>query len=83
MITDRTGPSGLRSSAGDVGGLGSKIEGSATELVLDPVCIDGSSGLDIGVSKGPAESLRWLYGCDGMDNPSGNEGIGGGGVWLY
>lgn len=58
MITDRTGPSGLRSSTGDVGGLGSKIEGSAIELVLDPICIDGRSGLDIGVFRDPIESLR-------------------------
>lgn len=58
VITDRVGPSGLRSSAGDVGGLGSKIEGSATELVLDLICIDGRSVVDIGMFRGPVESLR-------------------------
>lgn len=58
VITDRTGPRGLGSSTGDEGGLGSRMEGSAIEFVLDPICIDGRSGFNIGEFSEGIESLR-------------------------
>lgn len=55
---DRTGPRGFRSSIGDVGGLGSCMETSANEFALDPICMDGRSGLEFKDPIEPIESFR-------------------------